>query len=63
LLDEPTAQGAYKRPVRIVKLGKEASPLVKAGTVADDRPKDFSWLFDANWEWVAESVGNVRTAS
>ena len=64
LLDEGIAREAYKRPVRIVKLGKEASPLVKAGTVADDRAKDFSWLFDPNWEWIAKSVeGNVRNIS
>jgi hypothetical protein len=64
LLDEDTAHEAYKRPVRIVKLGKEASPLVKAGTVADDRAKDFSWLFNPNWEWISKSVeDNVRSIS
>ena len=64
LQDEGTARAGYKRPVRIVKLGKEASPLVKAGTVADDRPKDFSWLFDANWEWISKSIEDrVRNIS
>jgi Serine aminopeptidase, S33 len=64
LQDEGTARAGYKRPVRIVKLGKEASPLVKAGTVADDRPKDFSWLFDANWEWITKSIeDSVRNIS
>jgi hypothetical protein len=64
LQDEGAAQAAYKRPVRIVKLGKEASPLVKAGTVADDRPKDFSWLFDANWEWITKTIeDSVRSIS
>jgi len=56
LKDEVTAQAAYERPVRIVKLGKEASPLVKAGTVADDKPKDFTWLFLENWKWIESSL-------
>jgi hypothetical protein len=40
--NEVTAAAKYERPVRIVKLGKEAALLVKAGTVADDRAKDFT---------------------
>jgi len=56
LREESTARAEYKRPVRIVKLGREASPLVKAGTVADDRAKDFTWLFSDNWEWIAASI-------
>jgi hypothetical protein len=54
--DEVTAQAEYGRPVRIVKLGKEAAPLVKAGTVADDRAKDFTWLFLENWKWIETSL-------
>jgi hypothetical protein len=54
--DEVTAQAEYERPVRIVKLGKEAAPLVKAGTVADDRAKDFTWLFLENWKWIETSL-------
>jgi pimeloyl-ACP methyl ester carboxylesterase len=50
----------YKKPVRIIKLGREAAPLVKAGTVADDRAKDFTWLFLENWEWIATSIDDVR---
>lgn len=45
-----------KRPVRSVKLGREASPLIKAGTVADDRAKDFTWLFAENWNWLAGTL-------
>jgi hypothetical protein len=59
--DETTAREEYKRPVRIVKLGREASPLVKAGTVADDRAKDFTWLFSDNWQWIAASVDITRS--
>ena len=64
LREESTARAEYKRPVRIVKLGKDASPLVKAGTVADDRAKDFTWLFSDNWEWIAASIEDkVRNIS
>ena len=58
--EEVRARAEYKRPVRIVKLGREASPLVKAGTVADDRAKDFTWLFVENWQWIATSIETVR---
>jgi Serine aminopeptidase, S33 len=58
--DEASARAEYKKPVRIIKLGREAAPLVKAGTVADDRAKDFTWLFLENWQWIANSVDEVR---
>jgi hypothetical protein len=58
--DEASAKAEYKKPVRIIKLGREAAPLVKAGTVADDRAKDFTWLFLENWEWIATSIDDVR---
>ena len=58
--DEASARAEYKKPVRIIKLSREAAPLVKAGTVADDRAKDFTWLFLENWEWIATSIDDVR---
>jgi hypothetical protein len=58
--DEASARAEYKKPVRIIKLSREAAPLVKAGTVADDRAKDFTWLFRENWEWIATSIDDVR---
>ena len=58
--DETSARAEYKKPVRIIKLGREAAPLVKAGTVADDRAKDFTWLFLENWQWIATSIDDVR---
>lgn len=59
--DESTARSHYKRPVRIVTLGKEAAPLVKAGSVAEERANDFSCLFLDNWKWIATSIpDNVR---
>ena len=46
----------YKRPVRIVALGKNATPLVKGGVPGYEENKDFSWLFVPNHHWIASSV-------
>jgi hypothetical protein len=46
---------AYKKPVKIVKLGKEAAPLVKPH-FGNDETKDFSWLYSSNYEWVAGAL-------
>jgi hypothetical protein len=43
----------YKKPVRIVTLGKNARPLVKGGVVGFEENKDFDWLFAPNYEWIA----------
>jgi pimeloyl-ACP methyl ester carboxylesterase len=42
----------YKRPVRIVALGKNARPLVKGGVVGFEENKDFDWLFAPNYDWI-----------
>jgi hypothetical protein len=54
--DENTARVAYERAVRIVKLGREAVPLINAGSVLDDKAKDFTWLFRENCEWITTSI-------
>jgi hypothetical protein len=41
-----------QRPVRVVKLPKEAAPLVKGGFVGADEVKDFNWLFAENAKWI-----------
>ena len=46
----------YKKPVRIVALGKNATPLVKGGVPGYEENKDFSWLFVPNHHWIASSV-------
>jgi len=49
---------SYRRPVRIVQLGKSAAPLVLGGLlVGFEEGKDFSWLFAPNYEWIASSLG------
>jgi hypothetical protein len=53
LSTEQSAAQQYKRPVRIVKLTRDAAPLTKGGLVGYDDLKDFSWLYAPNREWVA----------
>ena len=49
---------SYRRPVRIVQLGKSAAPLVLGGLLLGfEEGKDFSWLFTPNYEWIASSLG------
>jgi hypothetical protein len=55
--DEASARSVYKKPVRVVKLGREAAPLVKSGSLMTDDPKDLSWLFAENWGWMAAALG------
>jgi hypothetical protein len=60
LIDDSTAASAYDRPVRIVKLDKQAAPLVKGGFVGYDEAKDFDWLFSPNFDWIAAAPHCVR---
>ena len=52
---DESAATVYDRPVRIVKLGKEAAPLVKGGFVGYDEVKDFTWLFSQNSDWITST--------
>jgi pimeloyl-ACP methyl ester carboxylesterase len=47
----------YKRPVRMVTLGKNAAPLVKGAVPGYEENKDFSWLFNPNSHWITTSIG------
>jgi pimeloyl-ACP methyl ester carboxylesterase len=48
---------SYRRPVRIIQLGKSAAPLVLGGLLTGfEEGKDFSWLFAPNYEWIASSL-------
>jgi len=64
LEDETHAREAYEKPVRLVKLGKEAIPLVKGGPAVADIPRDFSTLFAKNWSWLSAALaldaGGIR---
>lgn len=56
LEDESQACELYAKPVRLVKLGKEAIPLVKGGPAVADIPRDFSALFAKNWGWLSTAL-------
>jgi hypothetical protein len=56
LEDENQAREVYKKPVKSVKLGKEAIPLVKGGPAVADIPRDFSALFAKNWSWLSSAL-------
>lgn len=60
MLDDTTAALAYDRPVRVVKLNRQAAPLVKGGFVGYDEAKDFSWLFAPNSDWIAASLATQK---
>jgi hypothetical protein len=51
-IDTESGTEANKRPVRALKLPKEAAPLIKGGFVGYDEVKDFDWLFRENEEWI-----------
>jgi hypothetical protein len=56
LMNEESIAGAYDRPVKITRLGKEAAPLATGGLVGYDDLKDFTWLFQPQFEWIAETA-------
>lgn len=43
----------FARPVKIIKLTRDAAPLAKGGIVGYDDLKDFSWLYAPNRDWIA----------
>jgi hypothetical protein len=55
LMTEQSTGDAFERPVKITRLGKEAAPLAKGGSVGYDDLKDFTWLFEPHFEWIAEA--------
>jgi alpha/beta superfamily hydrolase len=55
--DESRARAAYRRPVRVVRLGNDAIPLIKGGPAVGDEYRDFSSLFGKNWDCLAAALG------
>lgn len=57
MLDEATAVSEYSRPVRIVKLDIQDTPLVYGATISYDTvDRDFSQLFQSNFEWITTAL-------
>ena len=53
--DERSPSEAYKKPVRIVKLGEEGACLVKS-RLRDNEVEDLSWLYSSNFDWFTEAL-------
>lgn len=51
-LGDDQDSASHRRQTRIVKLPKEAAPLVKGGFVGYDEVKNFDWLFEKDAEWI-----------
>jgi hypothetical protein len=56
LQSEESAAQHYQRPVKIVKLTRDAAPLSKGGLVGYDDLKDFRWLYTPNRAWIAATA-------
>jgi hypothetical protein len=52
LLNEESAAQTFTRPVRIVKLTRDAAPFTKVGNWGYDDLKDFTWLFEPDCRWI-----------
>ena len=53
--DAGSSDNADKRPLNIVKLNKDAAPLVKPHLTYDE-VRDLSWLYAQNIDWVAKAL-------
>lgn len=53
--NESSSYEAYKKPVKIVTLGRDAAPLVKPHLMYDE-VKDLNWLYSNNFDWIAEAL-------
>jgi hypothetical protein len=57
MADECSATSTFKRPVKIVKLGKHAAPLIGGSSVGYEAlNRDFSGLFADNLAWIAKDL-------
>jgi len=52
--DECVSRETYKKPVKIVQLGKDAVPIVRARLSSSE---ELNWLYSSNFDWVAGTVG------
>ncbi len=54
--DDGSPLRADDRPVKILKLGRDAAPLVRPRLPYDQVP-ELSWLYEDNFGWIAASLG------
>jgi alpha-beta hydrolase superfamily lysophospholipase len=55
--DESRARAAYERPVRVIRLGNDAIPLIKGGPAVAAEVRNFTSLFGRNWDCLAAALG------
>jgi alpha/beta superfamily hydrolase len=53
--DEHLSCEAYKKPVRILKLGEDTVPLVGA-LLGYNEANELNWLYSSSFDWVAKAV-------
>jgi hypothetical protein len=67
LAAEELATQAYKKPVRVVQLGKDTSPLIGPHPGFAEEATDLTWLYAENFAWIASalelSIGGKNEAS
>ena len=59
LANAQQASAVFRKPVRSVKLGKEAIPMVKGGPAVADVPWDLTALFAENYAWLFDALAGV----
>jgi hypothetical protein len=53
--DESVSRETYKKPIKIVRLGEDAVPLVRSH-LKHNEANELNWLYSCNFEWIAETV-------
>lgn len=57
---ESSSGHLHRKPVKIVKLGRNAAPFAKKGLVGDNENRDLSWLYADNFEWIAGALSKLN---
>lgn len=53
--DETSAREIYKKPIKLIRLGKDAAPLVRPHLRVNE-VKDLGWLYAQNFNWIASAL-------
>ena len=57
LADNASAAATYDRPVTILELGREATPLVRGGLSGYQESNDLTWLYASQFDWISSAMG------
>ncbi len=47
---------AHDRPVTILELGREATPLVRGGLSGYEESNDLTWLYSSQYDWISSAI-------